>query len=111
MPGFKDPFYSVILQYIDEQKLEGNDVDDVMKIAGVLRRLAGEGNLPDFGSHSLSSIEYFLGEEISSTGRKMLQEKFKIAINPFWNVIESGMELINDSLPTLLLNNHWLGLK
>ena len=85
--GSKDPFYT--LDYIREQKLKGEQVEEVMKIAGVLENL-GEGNPPNFGSHSIHSIEYFLGKEISSTGRKMLEEKFKIAVNPSWNLLDSG---------------------
>ena len=57
-----------------------------------MRHLASEGKAPNFGSHSLPSIEYFLGEEISSTGRKMLQEKFNIPLNPSCKRFKSGME-------------------
>ena len=91
LPGSKDPFYSVILQYISDQKLEGKEKQDVMKIAGILKHL-GDGNPPNFGSHSIHSIEYFLGEEISHSGRQMLEQKFNIEMNPASKRHESGMK-------------------
>ena len=90
MPGLKDPFFIDIMEYVKKQKLEGADVEEVLKVAVVLRNL-DEGNPPNFGSHSISSIEFFLGKEISPIGRKMLQEKFKITMKPPCKPFESGM--------------------
>ena len=91
MPGNKDPLNTAILQYINEQKkLVEHEVEEIRKIAGVLKHL-GEGNPPNYGSHSIHSIEFFLGKEISSIGRKMLKEKFNIAINIPWKCFESGI--------------------
>ncbi len=90
MLGVKDPIFDTVSQYIKEENLEPGETEEVMKIAGVLRQL-GEGDPPNFGSHSLSSIEFSLGREISSTGRKMLEEKFKIAVKPPHTPFESGM--------------------
>ena len=87
--GFEDPLYTAILQYISDQKLEGKEKQEVMKIAGILKHL-GEGDPPDFASHSIYSIEYFLGEEISPIGRQMLHEKFKVAENPPNKHLESA---------------------
>jgi hypothetical protein len=81
------------LQYIEEQKLKGQAAAEMMKIIGVLRNLA-EGNPPKFGSHSIYSIEYFLGKDISPIGRKMLEEKFEIAKNPPCKLFETGMGLM-----------------
>ena len=71
----------------------GPEVEEMMKISEVLRSL-GEGNPPNFGSHSLHSIELQLGKEISSTGRQMLQEKFNMKVDPPCAPLESGMGLI-----------------
>ena len=90
MSGVRDPIFDTVSQYIQEEKLEPREKEEVMKIAVVLRQL-GEGDPPNFGSHSVSSIEFFLGREISSTGRKMLQEKFKIVMKPPYTPFESGM--------------------
>ena len=90
LPGVEEPSYTAVLQYISEQKLEGEEAAEMMKIAGVLKHL-GEGNPPNFSSHSINSIKYFLGKEISPIGRQMLQKKFKIAVNPPWNRLESGI--------------------
>ena len=76
-------------------------MEEVAKIAGVLRNL-DEGNPPNFGSHSISSIEFFLGKEISPIGRKMLQETFKIAIKRPCEHFESGMRIAILS-PTLTI--------
>ena len=102
-----DPFCAAITQFIIEQKLEGQEVEEVMKIAGVLRQI-GEGNPPDFGSHSLNSIEFILGKEISPIGRKMLEEKFNIAMSPPCCVLDSGMGLINECFCSIV---QWYGTK
>jgi hypothetical protein len=97
LSGIGDPIYDTISQYIEEQKLEVQDKDELMKIAGVLSQLS-EGNPPTFGSFSLNNIEYFLGQEISSIGRKLLQDKFKIALIDAPKVVsESGMEFYLES--------------
>ena len=90
MSGVSDPIFDTVSQYIKEENLGPREKEEVMKIAAVLGHL-GEGDPPNFGSHSVSSIEFFLGREISSTGRKMLEEKFKIAMKPPYKPFESGM--------------------
>ena len=90
MSGVRDPIFDAVSQYIQEENLEPREKVEMMKIAAVLRKL-GEGDPPNFGSHSLSSIEFFLGREISSTGRKMLEEEFKVVMKPPHTPFESGM--------------------
>ena len=88
----EDPLYSPILRYINinKQELKDEDIHEAMKIAEALKQL-GEENPPKFDSHSMSSIEYFLGVEISSTGQKMLQEKFKMTIKKPFKLSESDL--------------------
>ena len=86
--GYKDPCYSAVWQYISEQKLQGQEEQEVMKIAGVLKHLC-KGNPPSFSSHSIQKIEYIFGNKISSTGRQMLQNKFNIAMNSTRNFLET----------------------
>ena len=90
LSGVRDPIVDTVSQYIKEENLEPGEKEEAMKIAGVLRQL-GEGDPPNFGLHSLSSVEYFLGREISSTGRKMLKEKFDVAMEPPYTPFKSGM--------------------
>ena len=89
LPGLSDPIFDTVSQYIKEKRIEPYEQEEVKKIAVILRKLAGEGDPPHFGLHSLGSIEYFLGKEFSSTGQKMLQEKF--AMKPRETALDTGM--------------------
>ena len=93
LSGSKDSIHDIIWQYITEEDLKADKEEEVMKIATILRRL-GKGNPLDFGSHSLSSIEFFLGKEISLTGRNMLKKKFNIPMEPPCKLREAGMGLM-----------------
>ena len=85
----RDHIIDTVSQYINEKRIEPYVQEEMTKIAVILRKLADEGDPPHFGLHSLGSIEYHLEKEISSTGRKMLQEKF--AMEPRETALDTGM--------------------
>ena len=87
--GFNDVVYNALFEYINKKNPKDCEVGEMMQIAKVLRSL-GEGNAVNFGSHSLHSIELLLGKEISTTGKKMLQERFNIKMNPPCKLLQSG---------------------
>ena len=90
--GFEDPIQTALWQYIKEQMLPANEIEEVMKIAEVLERL-GEGNPPNFGSNPISNIEFDLDKDITPIEEKMLMEKFNLKNGPICELFESGMGL------------------
>ncbi len=89
LPETEDPIDDNVLQYIQENKLKTHEQEELWKIAVTLRKVVGDP--PDFESVSLQLIQYHHFNKISSTGKKMLQEKFKIAKKPSRKALESGM--------------------
>ena len=87
--GFNDVIYNALIEYINKKNLKDCEVGEMMQIANVLRNL-GEGNTTNFRSHSLQSIKCDLGKEISTTGKKMLQERFNIKMDPPCKLLPSG---------------------
>ncbi len=88
LPG--DPIDDNVSQYIQEKNPETHEQEELWKIAAILRKVIGDP--PDFESVSLQLIEYHHVDKISSTGEKMLKEKFKIAMRPSCKALESGMQ-------------------
>ena len=87
LPG--DPVDDNVSQYIQQNKPETHEEEELWKIAAILRKVVGDP--PDFESVSLQLIEYHHVDKISSIGEKMLKEKFKIEKKPSCKALESGM--------------------
>ena len=103
MPGTEDPIDDNVLQYIQENKLKTHEQEELWRIAAILKKIVG--NPPDFESVSLQLIRYHYFNKISSTGKKMLQEKFKIEKKPSCKTLESGMHGIMILAQHFALNN------
>jgi hypothetical protein len=90
LQGVADPIDHGVQQYIQEKGLQAHE-DELLEIALILRNIA-IGDTPNFGPHSLGYIEYCLSREITPIGQQMLEEQFKIVMEPPVNkLFESGM--------------------